>query len=80
MKRSRYTIILHPEPEEGGCSATVPALPGCATQGETLEEAISSARDAIVLYVEDLRANGEPVPEEAAPTQAIIVEVTAEAA
>jgi len=34
-----YTIILHPDPEEGGYTVTVPALAGCVTQGETLEEA-----------------------------------------
>ncbi len=47
-----YTIILHPDPEEGGYTVTVPALPGCVTQGESLEEAIAMAKDTIRLYVE----------------------------
>ncbi len=38
------------------------ALPGCATQGETIEEALEMARDAIDLYIATLQANGEPVP------------------
>ena len=42
-----YAIILIPEPEEGGYSVIVPALPGCVSQGETVEEAIAMARDAI---------------------------------
>ena len=79
MRRYRYTIFLHPEPEEGGYSVSVPALPGCHTQGETIEEAIAMAKDAIKLYVEDLVACGEPVPEEAEHPQAIVIDVDAAA-
>jgi antitoxin HicB len=77
VKQYRYTIILHPEPEEGGFSVTVPSLPGCLAQGETLEEAIAMAKEAIKVYVESLVADGEPVPEESAHPQAIVVEVAA---
>ena len=55
----------------------VPALPGCVTQGETLEEAIAMAKDAIRLHVETLMAYGEPVPEEREHPQAIIIHVAA---
>jgi antitoxin HicB len=71
----RYTVILTPEREEGGYSVSVPALPGCYTQGETLEEALNNARDAISLYLEDVIASGEPVPEEADPPELATVEV-----
>ena len=64
MSEYQYTIILHPDTEEGGYTVTVPALPGCITQGETLEEAIAMAKDAIRLHVETLIACGEQVPEE----------------
>lgn len=77
MGQYRYTIILHPDPEEGGYSVTVPALPRCATQGETVEEAIAMARDAIQLYIESLRAAGEPIPEELEHPQAITINVAA---
>jgi len=77
MREYRYTIILHPDIDEGGYTVTVPALPGCVTQGETLEEAIAMAKDAIRLYVESLIADGEAVPEEREHPQAIIVNVTA---
>jgi predicted RNase H-like HicB family nuclease len=77
MSEYRYTIILHPDPEEGGYTVTVPALPGCVTQGESLEEAIAMAKDAIRLYVESLRADGEPIPEEREHPQAIVIEVAA---
>ena len=63
MSDRHYTIILDPDPE-GGYTVTVPVLPGCVTQGETLEEAIVMAKDAVQLYIESLIADGEPVPEE----------------
>lgn len=71
----RYTVILTPEPEEGGYSVAVPALPGCFTQGETHDEALEAARDAISLYLADLQASGEPVPEESSPAEVVAVEV-----
>jgi predicted RNase H-like HicB family nuclease len=71
----RYTVILTPEREEGGYTVTVPALPGCVTEGEALEEALENARDAIRLYLEDVVASGEPVLEEDAPPELATVEV-----
>jgi predicted RNase H-like HicB family nuclease len=44
---ARVTAVIHPEPKAGGYSAEVPALPGCYTQGETLEEIESNLREAI---------------------------------
>jgi predicted RNase H-like HicB family nuclease len=63
MKQRTYRILLTPE-EEGGFSVSVPALPGCFTQGETIEEAIEMAKEAIALYVETLEEEGEPVPDD----------------
>jgi predicted RNase H-like HicB family nuclease len=77
MATREYTIILHPDTEDGGYTVTVPALPGCVTQGETLEEAIARARDAIRLHVEALLADGEPVPDEREHPQAITIAVAA---
>jgi antitoxin HicB len=77
MSEYQYTIILHPDIEEGGYTVTVPTLPGCVTQGETLEEAIAMAKDAIRLHVETLIASGEPVPEEREHPQAIVINVAA---
>ncbi|MGH2460091.1 MAG: type II toxin-antitoxin system HicB family antitoxin [Chloroflexota bacterium] len=77
MKEYRYAIILHPECEDGGYSVTVPALPGCFAQGETLEEAIALAKEAIVLHIVGLREAGEPIPEEPEHPRAVIVDVAA---
>ncbi len=59
-----YTIILDPDNEEGGYTVTVPALPGCITQGETIEQCIERAYEAIEGYIESLLSDGLPVPEE----------------
>lgn len=58
---ARFIVYLEPA-EEGGYVASVPALPGCVTQGETREEALAMAKDAIKAYVESLRKHGEPLP------------------
>jgi predicted RNase H-like HicB family nuclease len=58
-----YRIILHPEPE-GGFTVNVPALPGCITYGEDIDEAISMAKEAIKLYIEELKDRGEIIPDD----------------
>ena len=58
-----YSVIYESAPE-GGYVATVPALPGCYTQGETLEETERNVKEAIEVYIESLLAHGEPIPEE----------------
>jgi predicted RNase H-like HicB family nuclease len=40
------TAIVRPEPDVGGYSASIPALPGCHTQGETLDEVRANLREA----------------------------------
>ncbi len=72
-----YTIVLIPEREEGGYSVLVPALPGCVTQGETVEEAIAMARDAIAGWIAVAEKHGEPIPEESGESIIARVEVAA---
>jgi predicted RNase H-like HicB family nuclease len=60
----RYTIILEQE-ADGGYVATVPALPGCVSQGDTRDEVMRNIREAADLYIEDCIAAGDPVPTEA---------------
>jgi antitoxin HicB len=73
----RYTIILEPDLEEGGYTVTVPALPGCITQGETVEQCIERAREAIEGYIASLEADGLPIPEETERPQMITINVAA---
>jgi antitoxin HicB len=56
-----FEVVLTPE-EGGGYSVSVPALPGCASQGETREEALAMIREAIELYLESLDAHGDSRP------------------
>jgi len=58
-----YRVLLRKE-QEGGYTVTVPSLPGCVTYGDTVEEAIEMAKDAIEIYIESLREHGEDVPTE----------------
>ncbi len=58
-----YSVFYEQAPE-GGYVAFVPALTGCHTQGETLEETERNIKEAIVLYLESLTAHGEAIPEE----------------
>ena len=75
-----YTVVLSPgEPDEGGFCVTVPALPEIATQGETVEEALEMARDAIALSLVYRRDKGLPIPDDA-PPRVEHIHVTIEAA
>lgn len=61
-----YKIHLHKEPE-GGYTVSVPFLPGCISYGENLDEAISMAREAIELYIEELEERGEVILDNSSP-------------
>jgi predicted RNase H-like HicB family nuclease len=63
-KSHEFEVVLQPE-AEGGFSVSVPALPGCHTQGETREEALAMARDAIEGYLEVLADEGRSLPQPA---------------
>ena len=71
-----YTIVVEPE-QTGGYLVTVPALPGCFTQGRTLEECQARAVEAIEVHIAGLQADGEPVPEEVGTPQLLSVTVAA---
>ena len=60
----RYTVVLEQEPD-GGFVASVPALPGCVSQGDNREETLGNIREAVDLYIEDCLAAGDAVPTEA---------------
>lgn len=52
QKVLEYNVIFQEE-KEGGFSVWVPSLPGCASQGESFEEAVKNIKEAITLYLED---------------------------
>jgi antitoxin HicB len=63
MKNRTHKIFLTKEPE-GAYTAAIPALPGCITYGENIDHAISMAKEAIELYIENLKEKGEPIPDD----------------
>ncbi len=58
-----YTVIMHPA-EEGGYWAEIPALPGCYSQGETLEEVMENVKEAVESHVDALKQDNHVVPVE----------------
>jgi predicted RNase H-like HicB family nuclease len=77
MKKYMYTILIHPNDpqEQPGYWVEVPALPGCFTQGETVEECMTHAEEAITGYLEVLVEQGKPIPEEPQTEGAVISKV-----
>lgn len=67
-KALAYSITISPlsNDDGGGFVARVPDLPGCLSDGETPQEALENAYDAILCWIEAARDLGRPVP---APTQ-----------
>ena len=63
--KMEYSIIIY-EAEEGGYWTKVPALPGCGSQGETLDEAIINTKEAIESHIIALQEDGQEVPTERA--------------
>ncbi len=69
METREYSYSIQIEPvKEGGFWSRVPALPGCFSQGETMEETIEHTKEAIELYLEGLAKNKEEIPEESEQT------------
>lgn len=63
MKVYEFTVNFIPA-EEGGYTVTAPALPGCISEGDTLEEAKVNIKEAIQGYIEALEKDGLTVPDE----------------
>lgn len=52
---SEYVAVFEPDQKVGGYSVSIPALPGCISEGDTFEEALANIREAAQLYVEVMR-------------------------
>ena len=57
----QYSVVVH-NAEEGGFWTDVPALPGCYSQGESVDESLQNVTEAIELYLESLRDEGRDAP------------------
>jgi len=59
----KYEMIIYWSDEDGAFVVDVPELPGCMAHGDTREEALRAANEAVALWVETAREEGRPVPE-----------------
>ena len=57
----KFRVVIEQD-EDGVFVASVPSLPGCHSQGQTRAEAVANIREAMAVYVESLRAHGDPIP------------------
>jgi predicted RNase H-like HicB family nuclease len=60
-----FTVVI--EPDEQGLHAYVPALPGCHTFGDTVEEVRRNILEALELHIQSMLEDGEPIPVEPEP-------------
>ena len=58
----KYLVVIE-KAEDGSYSAYVPDLPGCVSCGDTPEQVKARIQEAIKMYIEDMIADGEPIPE-----------------
>jgi predicted RNase H-like HicB family nuclease len=70
----KFKIIIEEDLEDGGYNASYPALPGCHSQGDTIEEALENIKEAIECYLESLEKDRLPI---SADMKTKVVEVTA---
>ncbi|MBI2551449.1 type II toxin-antitoxin system HicB family antitoxin [Candidatus Uhrbacteria bacterium] len=67
----QYTVLLTPDEESGGFTVEVPAIPGCFTEGDTLEQAKANAKEVIELCLDVLADEGLPPPVAAADNSSL---------
>ena len=77
MKKRSYIAVLRPA-IEGGFNVFIPALPGCCTQGNTLQDAVLRAEEAIRRFLEAKLAHGEALPEQEEPSVQISMLINVE--
>ncbi len=65
MTDRTFTVVV--EPDGDAFHAFVPALRGCHTFGDTVDEAMDQIREAIALHIEGMQADGEEIPVERDP-------------
>ena len=57
-----YIAVFEPDKKMGGFTATIPALPGCISEGDSFEEAVSNIKEAASLYLDVMHENKEEIP------------------
>lgn len=70
--RLNRQVVIEPD-ETGGYNVSCPSLPGCHSQGETIDEALANIREAIELYIEVLLEDGLPVPDDSLDRLLVVI-------
>jgi antitoxin HicB len=65
MNAYDFKILIEPDADSGGFVVSCPSLPGCYSQGDSIDESLANIREAIELCLEDMQALGQPVPDTA---------------
>lgn len=60
----KYIAVFEPDSEAGGYTVTIPALPGCISEGDTFEQAQKNIQEAAELYLEVMTDKDEEIPSE----------------
>ena len=58
----QYTAVFEPDEKRGGFTVTIPALPGCISEGDTFEESLKNIKEAAVLYITVMQERSFNVP------------------
>jgi antitoxin HicB len=58
-----FLVLLEPDEQAGGYVVSCPPLPGCYSQGDTIDEALENIKQAILLCLQDLQAEDQPIPD-----------------
>ncbi len=73
----KYRVTIETD-DDGVYCASVPALPGCHSDGRTRDEAIANITEAIEAYIESLRLDGDPMPAGNVESEGDVVEIELE--
>ena len=60
----QFTAVFEPDYESGGYTVTIPALPGCISEGETFEEGLKNIREAAELWISATKDRDIEIPNE----------------
>ena len=63
MTTRDFKVLLEPDSEAGGYVVVCPSIPGCYSQGDTVEEALANISEAIELCLEEMESRGEEIPD-----------------
>ena len=82
MTRYIYEILLTPEEDKSAWNVTVPDLEGCLTFGDSIDDAVNQAADALMTYIASMLKNGDalasPVFGHKAPSEEMVIALAVE--